>query len=71
MEDLNFELNEHEFIELNSLLKVMGMVNSGGEAKMMIKEGAVVVDGKVEYRLRNKLRSGAIVEYAGVKVTIV
>ncbi|MCK4704487.1 MAG: RNA-binding S4 domain-containing protein [Gammaproteobacteria bacterium] len=65
-----FELEDHEFIELNNLLKVTGFCESGGLAKIMIGDGQVKVDGKVELRKRCKIRTGQMVEYEGQKVTV-
>ena len=65
-----FELEGHEFIELNNLLKVTGFCESGGLAKIMIGDGQVKVDGKVELRKRCKIRTGQMVEYEGQKVTV-
>lgn len=56
-----FELGMEEFIELNNLMKITGMCESGGMAKTMIAEGRVMVDGKVELRRRCKIRAGQIV----------
>lgn len=50
-----------EFIELNILLKLMGLASSGGAAKAMIAEGTVRVDQQVETRTRRKLRVGDVV----------
>jgi ribosome-associated protein len=60
-----FELEGHEFIELNHLLKVTGLCASGGMAKAFIAEGRVKVDGDVELRKRCKIRSGQVVEFEG------
>lgn len=51
-----------EFIELNVLLKLMGLASSGGEAKAMITQGAVHVDQQIETRIRRKLRAGDVVQ---------
>ena len=54
-----FKLKKDEaYIELNNLLKIMSYVGSGGEAKMIINEGHVMVNGEVELRVRKKLKSG-------------
>lgn len=66
----SFELKDQEYIQLNTLLKLLSLVNSGGEAKMMIKEGLVTVNGEVEYRLRHKLRKDSVVLYDGHEITI-
>ncbi len=52
-----------EPIELYKVLKFENMVNSGGEAKYVISEGQVMVNGEVETRKRKKLYSGDIVEF--------
>ena len=54
-----------EHIELNIFLKVKGIATSGGEAKHIIRSGAVLVDGTAETRNRRKLLLGAKVEYLG------
>jgi len=54
-----FILKEGElYIELNNLLKRFSWVASGGEAKILIKEGEVRVNGEVETRVRKKMYSG-------------
>lgn len=47
-----------EYIELNKLLKATGLCGTGGMAKMVIEDGLVTVDGKIEYRKRCKIRNG-------------
>lgn len=49
-----FILKDNGFIELNSLLKVTGLSESGGSAKIAIAEGCVRVDGRTELRKRCK-----------------
>ena len=65
-----FSLSGHEFIELRSLLKVMGLCDSGGIAKSVIAEARVKVDGNVELRKRCKIREGQIVEYESHKIVV-
>jgi ribosome-associated protein len=65
-----FTLEGHEFIELNHLLKVTGLCQSGGTAKAVIAEGLVKVDGSVELRKRCKIRSGQVVEFEGHRITV-
>ena len=50
---MKFELEE-DFIELFKLLKVTGVAESGGQAKMLIEEGVVKRNGEVELRKRAK-----------------
>jgi len=71
IKEKEFELKDQEYIQLNNLLKFLDFVNSGGEAKLRIQDGEVVVDGVVEFRVRNKLRKGAVVEFDGNKITII
>lgn len=56
------EINR-EPVELYKILKFEGLVGTGGEAKIVIDEGLVKVNGKVEHRRRNKIRSGDIIEF--------
>ncbi len=65
-----FKLEGHEFIELNHLLKVMGLCTSGGMAKAVIAEARVRVDGNVELRKRCKIRSGQVVEFEGRQIVV-
>ncbi len=59
---------EGDFIELNKLLKITGLCESGGMAKAVIAEGKVRVDDKVEQRKRCKIRPGQVVEFEGHKI---
>ena len=59
-----------EFIELNVLLKLLGLAPSGGAAKALIAEGVVTVDGQVETRIRRKLRAGQTVRLADREIRI-
>jgi len=65
-----FSLEGREFIELNNLLKIKGLCASGGMAKVVIAEGLVTVDGKVEMRKRCKIRPGQVVEFDGHKIIV-
>ena len=60
-----------EFIRLDALLKFAALVGTGGEAKYVIAEGLVRVNGEACTVRGKKLREGDIVEFAGetVKVT--
>jgi len=57
-------------IELCQLLKFEALVQSGGEAKQMIADGRVRVNGEIETRKRKKLIAGDIIEFAGEKIQI-
>ena len=52
-----------EPVELYKILKFEGMVATGGEAKQVISEGQVRVNGKVETRKRKKIVSGDTIEF--------
>ena len=58
-----FHLQGHEYIELNKLLKLMRLVETGGEANICIDDGEVLVNEVVELRKRNKLRDGYVVKF--------
>lgn len=69
--NMDFDLEGNEFIELNKLLKILGLVESGGQANMVITEGDVYVNEVQEFRKRKKLKKGDVVSFMGqsVKVT--
>ena len=52
-----------EPVELYKILKFEGMVGSGGQAKQVIADGQVLVNGKVETRKRKKIVSGDTIEF--------
>jgi len=58
-------------VELYKLLKFEGLVASGGEAKGVIADGLVQVNGEIETRKRNKLLADDVVEFADQKMLIV
>jgi ribosome-associated protein len=68
--EIEFKL-EGEYIELIKLLKVSGLCQTGGQAKVVTTEGEVQVDGKIETRKKNKIRRGQIVEFGGSKISVV
>lgn len=57
-----FEISS-EYIELNKLLKATGLCDTGGIAKMVIKDGLVTVDGEVETRVRRKIKNEGVIQY--------
>lgn len=70
MLEIEFYLRDHDFIPLDKLLKITGLVESGGEAHQCIDAGEVKVNGETELRRRNKLHSGDVVEFRGEKIDI-
>ena len=69
MQNLNFQL-KGEFIELNKLLKVVGVCETSGAGKALVAEGVVSVDGEVELRKARKVRAGSVVTLEGVTITV-
>lgn len=59
-----------EFIKLESLLKLANLVGSGGEAKVLIQDGQVSVNGKVCTMRGKKLRPGDVVSFAGEELQV-
>lgn len=66
----SFSLQGHEYIELNKLLKLLHLVESGAEANIVIENGEVIVNENVELRKRHKLRDGYVVEFGDYKIVI-
>lgn len=62
---------ESEFIPLDKLLKFMQLVNTGGEAHIMIEDGMVKVNGVVELQKRKKIRVGDNVQFDGEYIEVV
>jgi len=60
-----------KFIELVKLLKLLDLVNSGGEAKIRIHNGEVLLNGETETRKRKKLIAGDIIQFDGTKIKII
>ncbi len=67
---MDFKLTDHDHIPLNNLLKVLNLVETGGEANVRITSGEVKVNGAIETQKRKKLRPGDIVEFQKLKITI-
>ena len=66
---IEFEI-EGEYIELYKLLKVLDLVDSGAEAKLIIAEGYVKRNGEVETRKRAKIEAGETIEVADVVIEL-
>lgn len=60
-----------EYIKLDDLLKFAGLLGSGGQAKAVIKDGLVKVDGEVCTVKGKKLRGGEIIEFNGNKIKVI
>jgi ribosome-associated protein len=59
-----------EFITLDKLLKACALSNSGGQAKAMIGDGLVQVDGQDELRKTAKIRAGQVVSMTGARIRV-
>ena len=59
-----------EPVELFKILKFEGMVSSGGEAKLVIADGLVMVNGDIETRKRRKIVSDDVIEFGGDVILI-
>ncbi|MYM24705.1 RNA-binding protein [Duganella sp. FT135W] len=70
MQKVSFELNG-EFVELNQLLKLVGLCDSGGAGKQIVASGDVKVDGKKELRKTAKIRAGQQVSVGDVRISVV
>jgi ribosome-associated protein len=69
MQQLEFHLRG-EFIELNQLLKLTGVCDSGGAGKALVAEGVVYVDGHVELRKTAKIRAGQVVTLGDAQIRV-
>lgn len=70
MQKLSFTL-EGEYIELNQLLKLVGICDSGGAGKMLVAQGNVSVDGQTELRKTCKIRAGQVVSLGDVRIQVI
>lgn len=59
-----------EFIKLGQLLKLAGLVENGVDAKLVVQDGLVKVNGEVDTRRGRKIVAGDIVEYKGNKIQV-
>lgn len=66
---MTYELKD-EYIELYKLFKLLDLVDSGAEAKLLIAEGHVKRNGEVELRKRAKIRDGDVIEVADVVIEV-
>lgn len=69
METISFKLIG-EYVELNQLLKLVGVCDSGGAGKALVAEGKVQVDGMPEARRTAKIRAGQIVTCGTVRILV-
>ena len=71
MQRIDFDLDAgHDFVELNQLLKLVGIADSGGQGKAIVASGEVTVDGVVELRKTAKIRAGQIVRVGDAEIRV-
>lgn len=69
MQQVEFQLNG-EFVELNQLLKMVGLCDSGGAGKALVADGVVSVNGQIELRKTAKIRAGSVVSLGDVRISV-
>jgi ribosome-associated protein len=69
MQTLRFELHG-EYVELNQLLKLTGLCDSGGAGKAIVAAGEVSVDGRQELRKTAKIRANQVVTLGDVRIEV-
>ena len=69
MQRIDFDL-DREHVELNQLLKLVGLADSGGQGKAIVASGDVMVDGVVELRKTAKIRAGQIVRVGDAEIRV-
>ncbi len=56
---------DEDFLTLSDMIKLSGIAQTGGQAKVLIQSGDVKVNGEVETKRKRKLRQGDVVEVNG------
>ncbi|MDO3523639.1 RNA-binding S4 domain-containing protein [Ralstonia pseudosolanacearum] len=69
MANIDFQLTTG-YIELHKLLKLTGVVDSGGAGKAVVADGGVTVDGQPETRKTAKIRAGQVVMLGDVRIAV-
>ena len=71
MQRIDFELDPgRDHVELNQLLKLTGLCDSGGAGKVIVASGAVAMDGAIESRKTRKVRAGEVVTIADIEIHV-
>ena len=71
MQTLDFELDPgRDHVELNQLLKLVGIADSGGQGKAIVASGEVTVDGELELRKTAKIRAGQVVRIGDAEIRV-
>jgi ribosome-associated protein len=61
---------EGDYIPMIQLLKATHLVDTGGEAQLVVADGEVKYNGQVDYRKRLKVKKGDLVEFRGTKIKV-
>jgi ribosome-associated protein len=61
---------EGDYIPMIQLLKATHLVDTGGEAQLVVADGEVKYNGEVDYRKRLKVKKGDLVEFRGTKIKV-
>nr|WP_315482887.1 RNA-binding S4 domain-containing protein [uncultured Undibacterium sp.] len=69
MQEISFAVSG-EYVELNQLLKLVGLCDSGGAGKVIVASGDVIVDGKQELRKTAKIRPGQQVSLGDITIRV-
>ena len=69
MPTIEFEL-KGDYVELNQLLKLAGVCDSGGAGKALVANGLVQVDGQPESRKTAKIRAGQVVTCGDARIAV-
>jgi ribosome-associated protein len=69
MNHIDFEL-DGDYVELNQLLKLAGLCDSGGQGKLIVASGAVYVDGQQELRKTCKIHAGQVVRLDDIEIHV-
>jgi len=60
-----------DYIPLIQLLKAANLVQTGGEAQIVVTEGEVKYNGRVDYRKRLKVKKGDVIEFRNNKIVVI
>ena len=68
--ELTFSLEGHPYVQLYQLLKIMSVADSGGQAKLMIENGDVLVNDQIETRKRCKIVAGQRIRFFDIEIQV-
>jgi ribosome-associated protein len=60
-----------DYIPMIQLLKATNLVQTGGEAQIVVDQGEVMHNGEIDYRKRLKVKPGDVVEFRGTKIIVI